>query len=305
MKKGSEKSFWGRMWDLFYPILIYEGVSMVVGFVFDLIMIFLHREECLEFMNGMDYVGLSSFLSDCYFEYYLQLYAVIVLISVPIFLLLIRRDRRVENTPRYEKVSPLFYFLTMLLGLAVCVVVNHLLIFSKLAYLLSEGYESVAGVLYQGNFALELVTVAVLVPISEELLFRGLIYRRIRSYAGVGTAIFSSALYFAFYHGNLLQGIYAFILGVLFAYVYERFQNLLAPIAMHIGSNVMSVLISETQLFDKVYEDELVFIIVTVIFMVAFLGLVYGLDSFVRPKPFPQVQPVDTGNDPEKESGIQ
>ena len=65
----------------------------------------------------------------------------------------------------------------------------------------------------------------IVAPLIEELLFRGIIYQRFKSafayvvhsaglkkYPQIMAALFSAAI-FGFLHGNLLQGIYAFLLG--------------------------------------------------------------------------------------------
>lgn len=55
-------------------------------------------------------------------------------------------------------------------------------------------------------------------PISEEILFRGLVLRSVEPY-GKKFAIFSSALLFGLFHGNLVQIAFAFLVGLVLAYV--------------------------------------------------------------------------------------
>jgi membrane protease YdiL (CAAX protease family) len=63
-----------------------------------------------------------------------------------------------------------------------------------------------------GSFSMFLYG-AVLAPISEELLFRGYILRALRPY-GKRFAILGSAILFGLFHGNLLQGPYAMLVGL-------------------------------------------------------------------------------------------
>ncbi len=58
----------------------------------------------------------------------------------------------------------------------------------------------------------------VLAPITEELLFRGLIQRTMMPY-GRRFAILVSAFTFGIFHGNLLQAPYAFLVGLVLGYV--------------------------------------------------------------------------------------
>jgi membrane protease YdiL (CAAX protease family) len=81
-------------------------------------------------------------------------------------------------------------------------------------------------------------------PLGEELIFRKLLLDRTRGY-GESASILLSGLLFGLFHGNLFQFFYAFILGMILAYIYLRSGKYLWCVAMHavinfIGSVVMS-----------------------------------------------------------------
>lgn len=86
-------------------------------------------------------------------------------------------------------------------------------------------------------------------PISEELLFRQVIYKRIRTIGPLWLAVGISALLFGIYHGNPVQGLYAVIMGIFLALVYEWTGSLVAPIVFHMIANHLS---------DIAYEFEMV-----------------------------------------------
>lgn len=46
---------------------------------------------------------------------------------------------------------------------------------------------------------------------------------------------------FGVYHGNVLQFIYALLMGFMFALIYEKTGNLLAPVFAHIAANVWAI----------------------------------------------------------------
>ncbi len=77
---------------------------------------------------------------------------------------------------------------------------------------------------------------AVLAPIFEEFLFRKLLLDRISAY-GDGIAAFLSAFLFGVVHCNLYQFFYAFLLGLLFAYVYLHTERLRYGILLHAAFN--------------------------------------------------------------------
>ena len=48
-------------------------------------------------------------------------------------------------------------------------------------------------------------------------------------------------------HGNLLQvTVYAFILGALLVWTYERFAKLTTPIILHVSANLISILVQQS-----------------------------------------------------------
>ncbi len=80
----------------------------------------------------------------------------------------------------------------------------------------------------------------IVAPISEELLFRQVIYKRLRQISPLWVAVIISAALFGLYHGNLVQGIYAFIMGCFLALVYEWTGSFVAPVLFHMVANHLS-----------------------------------------------------------------
>ena len=77
----------------------------------------------------------------------------------------------------------------------------------------------------------------ILGPLCEELLFRGLLAKRLARY-GQKPAAFVSALLFGLYHANLSQFCYAFLLGLLLAYAMFYTGKLKASVLLHILFNL-------------------------------------------------------------------
>lgn len=78
---------------------------------------------------------------------------------------------------------------------------------------------------------------AILAPVMEEILFRGLVFRGLRPY-GKRFAIFGSALLFGLFHGNLLQTPYAFLVGLILGWITAEYSALWA-IALHVFNNLV------------------------------------------------------------------
>ena len=89
----------------------------------------------------------------------------------------------------------------------------------------SETYQQVAAQQYGAWLPLGLLCYGVIAPIAEELVFRGLLYHELRRFLKMPSAMVISAALFAMYHGNAVQGLYAFAIGMLMVYAYEYFGD--------------------------------------------------------------------------------
>ena len=95
--------------------------------------------------------------------------------------------------------------------------------------------------LLSANVAVQILGLGFIVPLSEELIFRGLSYRRMKRIFSVKTAIILSALLFAVYHENPIQIIFAFPLALILAAVFEHGKLFIFPVLFHIGANLFAV----------------------------------------------------------------
>lgn len=103
-----------------------------------------------------------------------------------------------------------------------------------------------------------LIVVAILAPIMEELLFRKLIIDRTAGY-GEGLSLLFSGLVFGLFHGNLNQFAYAFVLGIFFSFVYIKTRNIIYPIILHmcinfIGSFLGSLILEKSRYLEFAAE---------------------------------------------------
>ena len=90
---------------------------------------------------------------------------------------------------------------------------------------------------------LNLMLISIVGPIFEEIFFRKLLIDRTIKY-GAKVSIILSAVIFGFFHGNINQFFYAFLLGGFFAYVYIKTGKIIYTIVLHIFINLMGSVIS-------------------------------------------------------------
>lgn len=102
----------------------------------------------------------------------------------------------------------------------------------------SEAFNRAANAQYGVDFLIGLLLYGIVSPIAEEAVFRGVMYNRMKRCFGMLPALFLSALLFGCYHGNPVQAIYGTLLGILIAYVYEKYGSFAAPVLFHAVANV-------------------------------------------------------------------
>lgn len=82
-----------------------------------------------------------------------------------------------------------------------------------------------------------------IVPVAEEIFFRGVLYRWMRQSLKIWPAIIISSLIFGLMHGDIAVAGATFIMGIILAWFYERSGSLWAPITIHIINNATKLVL--------------------------------------------------------------
>lgn len=142
----------------------------------------------------------------------------------------------------------------------------------------SQSFQEVTNNFFSGSMLFEITAACILVPLLEELLHRGIIYSRMRELCDKKTAVFLSAFLFGLSHFNLVQFIYAGLLGILLAVFTDQYKHYFGAFLAHAGANTISVLRMNTNLFQWMESGERTFLLSTVaagILCVLLLILIY------------------------------
>lgn len=184
------------------------------------------------------------------------------LLTIPLCIRQMNQKGYLESENR-EKAGRSEWTLLIVLAISVCIALNGWIALSGLMDRFSGFYET-SKRLYGGYLLEEILAVGIAAPLVEELLFRGLVYRGWKKLLGIRTAWVLSAFFFGIYHRNVVQGLYAFLIGLLLVWLYESVETILAPVVFHIAANMTSVIMTECLDMSRVKESigkELVFTI--------------------------------------------
>ena len=105
-----------------------------------------------------------------------------------------------------------------------------------------SNYVETSSLIGQEGFLMLAIASVLIAPVTEEVLFRGLIYRHFHRAMPRFFAIVTESLIFGALHESPIWILYGFAMGVVLTLVYERKGNLAYSIAVHIGFNLIGIL---------------------------------------------------------------
>ena len=202
----TQESWFQRLWRLITPELIYIAICYIVN---------LAAAAYLRFSMGGEYSSgnfekFTVVLSDKLIQYAVLLQTVAAFFSILILLRMYFKDYRKRRFVFERKGTAWpWWGLLIPIGILVSLAGNLLINLTNLTEV-SENFEQSQKLLFSGPFVIQIIGIGMIIPICEELIYRGLIFMRMRQYCNVNLAIGLSALLFAAFHGNVVQGIYGF-----------------------------------------------------------------------------------------------
>ncbi|MBR2704508.1 MAG: CPBP family intramembrane metalloprotease [Clostridia bacterium] len=154
--------------------------------------------------------------------------------------LLLRKVENVEPKPKVKltfKKFMWYLFIAYGLGIFCATFTNEIItMFSDLMN--NEISDRVEEIMSNSTPIPLILFVAIIGPIFEELMFRGLLLKKLRVY-GDKTAIIYTGIAFGLFHTNLSQILFATIIGMVFAYVVCKTNNIKYSILIHMIINLM------------------------------------------------------------------
>jgi len=114
----------------------------------------------------------------------------------------------------------------------------------------------------------------VMAPVLEEIVFRGLVYTRLKKGMPVIVAAILASFVFGLCHGTAIWIIYATGLGLVMTWVFEKYQSLTASILFHFSFNTMGLVLN-------MIPESMGFVL-WILLAVSVVGLVYGVKQIKK-----------------------
>ncbi|MBQ8038350.1 MAG: CPBP family intramembrane metalloprotease, partial [Lachnospiraceae bacterium] len=207
-----------KAFSIISPIIIYYVVSQLIILLFAYFMQWVSGQEgtwqqIAEWFrtNSMAVSGTVKGLS-------------LIIGVATVFTIFIKETPVIKLPIKYKKDIGFLFFL----GASAALSVN--IFFSLLGFTgSSASYEQVAEKQFAFPLWAGILLYGIVSPLAEEIVFRGIVYNRMRRQYSLWTALFGSGLLFGLYHGNIVQAVYGFLLGLLIGLIYEKYGSFLVP----------------------------------------------------------------------------
>ena len=223
--------FWYKALRVLYPLGLYYLITLGMTIIISLIFMVWQG-----LWHGYDIETIVRAEK----EYSLIILAAASIIAIPGFSKMYQRESVLRAERRASSVGT--YIATILLLISVSQMLNILMNTFKLSEIFPYYAENINTVLVAKPPIIAVVlVVGIMVPIAEELVFRGLVFKNLQDYAGTVVAVLISGLLFGIYHENMIQFIYATILGWLLAIIMGRVRSVKVPIVGHIAANIWTI----------------------------------------------------------------
>ena len=199
-------------------------------------------------LGSLAATGLAAVIGEGFLKY--QFLVSYPLQFVPMMLYAFLKSRRRSrlcagvalDSGHFSPFSPSSIALAVVVGTICCAVVLEPV--GKLLPDMPESLKALMKALSDGPLWSTLLCTAVMAPVCEEWLCRGMLMRGFLQRMKPVWAIVLSAAFFALIHMNPWQALPAFVLGCLFGWVYYRTGSLKLTMLMHCANNAMSVLLT-------------------------------------------------------------
>ena len=145
--------------------------------------------------------------------------------------------------PITDKKQLAMYFVYV--AVVVCVGIMFNVIITKSGIIsYSDGFRRASSTLSDGTLLLKILCHAIAAPIIEELMMRGIVLGQLCLWYGPVQAVFLSTICFGIIHNNIVQFIYAVIVGLTLSFMYVKNKRLWMCFLAHGLINLIAILFS-------------------------------------------------------------
>ncbi len=261
------KFFNSLIWSVAYALIYFTIMHIVAIFI-------------LYIFKITGYVQSSDPLT-LYLNFNRALYPLVIIVSILLFNIIINiRSEKFLDFCKFNKTDDKLIFYCIILTFGLIPIISIIAGFLNLFF---KSYnETSKAIQVLSNDPIMILFLIVFIPIMEEIVFRGLILNEIiNSTKNYRLAIVFQAVLFGIFHGNIVQGIYAFILGIVLGSIAYIFNSIYLSIIMHCIFNLMGsiVIVKISNITNSVFINN---IFVIILFIIQLICLKIAISFFYK-----------------------
>ncbi|MBO5109116.1 MAG: CPBP family intramembrane metalloprotease [Clostridia bacterium] len=221
----------------FFYSVAFVAIQFIVQFAFVIVKVTAALLSGMSDGDAYDIVLSSLYDNVCKMTI---LSSLVTILAVGIWFL--ARRRSTVNEVRLNPIHPKHLGLAALFGAVLQVVTSVAVEFVPWPQSWIDTLTEMNDYIISESIGLQVLAVVILGPITEELVFRGLVHTRLRQAFPPFVAAILSGVAFGIVHGTMIQFFYASLLGVVLGLVFNRYDSLFPCILIHIFFNGVSLL---------------------------------------------------------------
>ena len=204
---------------------------------------------------------------------------VIQFLIVVLFAVVQKRMRAPDERPvfrfSFKKVNPAITLWGLIIVFATSLVIEPIVDFFPDAYI-----ENISRLMGSGGWMM--LTMLVMAPVLEEMLFRGIIQESLTRKFGAFRGILVSSAVFGIIHINPPQAVNAFFIGIMLGYIYYMTRSLVPVIFIHAVNNAIAYfswmmngekMVSTAEMLPSRTAYYILYAVACVIFVIAFVSI--------------------------------
>ena len=263
------KKFFYTLWISAYPLIIYTAIQFLLAIIVSFFVIILGRYPGAVASLG----AVESFIS----RNVLPITAAGAVFASVFLILFFYLDGQKGRIEKKKSSNATDFVMAIIGGAGIAIILNILIGLTGISGI-DNTFQEISEAIKSTPIVITIICAGVIIPIAEELIFRGLVFNRIKFQYNFISALLISSIVFGIFHGNLVQGIYATLLGFCLSYTYNKTKSILIPISIHFSANTFVIILG------KLTENSDSHVILAIIIIVSLIFAAMGIIYFVKRK---------------------
>lgn len=216
---------------------VFSGIQLAVQFAF----LFVRATQRI--IGGADPTFLIYELTEELMQYVCRMTVLSSLLTILVIgVIFLIRHKPITREIQLKKTGAKPLILAAVFGAALQIVINVTVSCIPWPAAWMEAMDLMSEMILSEPIPLQILAVVILGPITEELIFRGLIHTRFRRVLPPLWAALVSGAVFGLAHGTPIQFFYATSIGVILGLVMEQFDSIVPCMILHIVFNAVTFL---------------------------------------------------------------